>query len=167
MIVRPEQPGDVTAIAAVTAGAFAGAAHSDGSEPAIVERLRAAGALAVSLVALDDEAIIGHIAFSPVTFSSGESDWYALGPVSVSPEHQGRGIGTQLIRDGLKAIKDVHAGGCVLLGEPAYYSRFGFLSGAGLTCPGLPPEYLMALPLRGQVPSGILSFHAAFGVDSE
>ncbi|MGF9567435.1 N-acetyltransferase [Neorhizobium sp. JUb45] len=166
MILRPEQPGDVAAIAAVTAEAFAGAPHSDGSEPAIIDRLRAAAALAVSLVAVDDAAVIGHIAFSRVRFSSGEPDWYALGPVSVLPKHQGRGVGGDLIRDGLQALKARGAAGCVLLGEPAYYTRFGFLSGAGLTTPGLPPEYLMALPLRGQVPSGILSFHAAFGVDS-
>ncbi len=167
MIFRAEQPGDVAAIAAVTTDAFAGMPFSDGSEPAIIERLRSAGALAVSLVAENDGVIVGHVAFSPVTFSSGESDWYALGPVSVLPEHQGQGIGAQLIRDGLDAIKDLAAGGCVLLGEPAYYRRFGFLIDTGLTSPGLPPEYLMALPLRGQVPSGIVSFHSAFGVTSE
>ncbi len=141
--------------------------YSDGSEPAIIERLRSSRALAVSLVAEIDGLIVGRVAFSPVTFSSGEGAWYALGPVSVLPEYQGRGIGAQLIRDGLEAIKNLDAAGCVLLGEPAYYRRFGFRGDAGLTSPGLPPEYLMALPLRGQVPSGILSFHSAFGVASE
>lgn len=167
MIVRAEQPGDVAAIAAVTAEAFAGMPFSDGSEPAIIYRLRDAGALAVSLVAENDGAVVGHIAFSPVTFSNGEADWYALGPLSVLPEHQGQSVGAQLIRDGLEAIRNLDAGGCVLLGEPAYYRRFGFLDDTGMTSPGLPPEYLMALPLRGQVPSGILSFHNAFGVATE
>ncbi|MGI2031989.1 GNAT family N-acetyltransferase [Rhizobium panacihumi] len=166
MIFRAEQPGDAAAIAAVTAEAFAGVPHSDGSEPAIIARLREAGALTVSLVAGIDGVVIGHVAFSPVTFSSGEGDWYALGPVSVLPEHQGQGIGARLIRDGLEAIKNLDAAGCVVLGEPAYYRRFGLLSDTGLICPGLPPEYLMALPLRGQVPSGIVSFHSAFGVDA-
>lgn len=167
MIFRAEQPGDVAAIAAVTTAAFAGAPHSDGSEPAIIARLRDTAALAVSLLAETDGAVIGHVTFSPVTFSSGETGWYALGPVSVLPEYQGQGVGTRLIRSGLEAIKALDANGCVLLGEPAYYRRFGFLSDTGLICPGLPPEYLMALPLRGQVPSGIVSFHSAFGVTSE
>ncbi|MDP9836639.1 putative acetyltransferase [Neorhizobium huautlense] len=166
MIFRAEQPGDVAAIAAVTAAAFADMPYSDGSEPAIIDSLRNAKALSVSLVADNDGVVAGHIAFSPVTFSSGEADWYALGPVSVLPEHQGQGVGAQLIRDGLEAIKTLDAAGCVLLGEPAYYRRFGFLDHTGLTSPGLPPEYLMALPLRGQVPSGILAFHSAFGIDS-
>ncbi|MGE7370977.1 GNAT family N-acetyltransferase [Neorhizobium sp. NPDC001467] len=167
MILRAEQPGDATAIAAVTTEAFAGMAHSDGSEPAIIARLREAGALVVSLVAETEGVVIGHVVFSPVTFSSGETDWYALGPVSVLPHYQGKGIGTHLIRNGLEAIRDRDATGCVVFGKPAYYRRFGFLTDIGLTSPGLPREYLMALPLRGQVPSGILSFHAAFGVASE
>nr|WP_153352120.1 N-acetyltransferase [Endobacterium cereale] len=141
--------------------------YSDGNEAAIIDRLRDAGALAVSLVAEIDGVVVGHVAFSPVTFSSGEDGWFALGPVSVLPEHQGQGTGAQLIRDGLEAIRNRGAAGCVLLGEPAYYRRFGFFTDTGLTSPGLPPEYLMALPLRGQIPSGILSFHNAFGVASE
>lgn len=89
--VRDEAPGDEAAIAAVTAAAFRGAPHSDGSEAEIIERLRVAGDLAVSLVAVDaDGAIVGHVAFSPVTISDGTSGWYGLGPVSSFPPTRAR-----------------------------------------------------------------------------
>lgn len=166
MIFRAERPGDEANIAAVTAAAFAGMPHSDGSEPAIIAHLRDAGDLSVSLVAESDGEIVGHIAFSPVTFSTDETGWYALGPLSVLPEYQGQGIGGQLIRKGLDKLGSLDACGCVLLGDPALYSRFGFIQDHKLSSPGLPPEYLMALALRGQVPSGMLNFHAAFAGDA-
>lgn len=101
MRIRNETSADVSDIAEVTAAAFRTLAISRHTEPFIVAALRAAGALAVSLVAELDGRVVGHIAFSPVTMSDGSPDWYGLGPVSVRPEHQRKGIGGALIREGL------------------------------------------------------------------
>lgn len=162
--VRDEAPGDEAAIAAVTAAAFRGAPHSDGSEAEIIERLRVAGDLAVSLVAVDaDGAIVGHVAFSPVTISDGTSGWYGLGPVSVVPSHQGTGIGSSLIRAGLERLRSAGARGCVVLGEPAFYARFGFRHDPRLVFPGPPPEYFLRLVFAGPEPHGAVGYSAAFG----
>lgn len=96
--IRSETPADIEAIAAVTKAAFAMLAISDHTEQYIVEALRAAGALTVSLVAERAGRVVGHIAFSPVTISDGTPGWYGLGPVSVLPECQRQGIGAALIR---------------------------------------------------------------------
>lgn len=162
MMIRAEQPGDEEAIGEITEAAFAGKDYSDQTEHLIVSRLRAANDLTISLVAQDEDGIIGHIAFSPVTLSGGEPGWYGLGPVSVRPDRQGQGIGAKLIREGLARLRDLGAHGCVVVGSPQLYPKFGFGHDAGLTYPDLPPEYFMILPLRGPVPSGIVAFHPAF-----
>ena len=162
--VRDEAPGDEAAIAAVTAAAFRGAPHSDGSEAEIIERLRVAGDLALSLVAVDaDGAIVGHVAFSPVTISDGTPGWYGLGPVSVVPSRQGTGIGSSLIRAGLERLRSAGARGCVVLGEPAFYARFGFRHDPRLVFPGPPPEYFLRLVFAGPEPRGAVGYSRAFG----
>jgi predicted N-acetyltransferase YhbS len=162
--IRSERQGDEAAIGTLTAAAFAGHPHSDGGEPAIVERLRASGELTLSLVAAaDDGAVIGHVAFSPVTIEDGTGKWFGLGPVSVFPPNQGSGIGSALIREGLARLEKRGAAGCVVLGEPAYYGRFGFAHDPALTYPGPPPEYFQRLLLRGEPPRGTVSYSAAFG----
>ncbi|NWJ26416.1 N-acetyltransferase [Rhizobium sp. RM] len=166
MIVRPERSGDEADISRVTEAAFRNMAFSDQTEHLIVGRLRQAGALAVSLVAEHGDEIIGHIGFSPVTLSSGEAGWFALGPLSVLPENQGQGVGAALVRAGLSALDGMGASGCVLAGNPAYYGRFGFANVAGLTSDGIPDEYLMALTLHGGTPSGIVGFHQGFYGDA-
>lgn len=105
-IIRPESraDADADAIAAVTIAAFATLEISQHTEQFIVKALRAAGALAVSLVAELDGQVIGHVAFSPVSLSDGTPDWYGLGPVSVLPEQQRQGIGKALIREGLARL---------------------------------------------------------------
>lgn len=165
-MLRPEGPGDEAVIGAVTAAAFEGHPHSDGSEPQIVARLRAAGVLTLSLVAEEKGEVVGHVAFSPVTFSGGEQGWFGLGPISVRPDVQGQGIGSRLVREGLRRLREDGAMGCVLVGEPAYYQRFGFSTEHDLTTPGVPREYLLALPLNGPVPSGIVAFHPGFFGDA-
>ncbi|MCL6708850.1 N-acetyltransferase [Pseudomonas sp. R2.Fl] len=166
MIVRPERAGDETAIGELTARAFAGMPFSDQTEPQIIERLRRAGALTISLVAEDEGAIVGHVAFSPLTLSSGQTDWYALGPISVEPERQRSGIGSTLIATGFERLKALAAAGCVLAGDPGYYGRFGFRSFPGLSCDAVPPEYLLALPLNSGEPLGIVGFHPGFFGDA-
>src|SRR5690349_3981176 len=125
--IRDERPGDEAAIAALTAIAFRSVRHSDGSEAAIIERLRAAGDLALSLVAENlDQAIIGHVAFSRVAISDGTPGWYGLGPISVIPLRQRAGIGGALATEGLARLREIGAAGCVVLGDPQYYGPLGF-----------------------------------------
>src|SRR3990172_4425114 len=107
--VRNETNDDIGAIAEVTIAAFRALEISNHTEQFIVEALRAAKVLTVSLVAEVDGRVIGHIAFSPVTISDGTRDWYGLGPVSVLPEYQRQGIGKALIREGLSRLKDMNA----------------------------------------------------------
>lgn len=166
MIIRDEAAGDETAIGTVTAAAFADMPYSNQTEPRIIERLRQAGAMMISLVAEDGGDILGHIAFSPVTLAGGETGWYGLGPVSVRPDLQKRGIGSTLVNEGLKRLKMRDAQGCVLVGYPDYYKRFGFAACPTLKVEGVSPEYLLALPLRGPVPSGIVAFHSGFYGDA-
>ena len=162
MRIRPELPSDAPAIAALIGSAFADAEHSDGNEAAIVEGLREGGALAVSLVAVEDGGIIGHVAFSPVRIEGHDAGWFGLGPVAVEPQRQRCGIGESLINDGLTRLHALGAHGCVVLGDPAYYGRFGFVFDDRLRYPGPPAQYFQALVLAGPIPTGNVSYHPAF-----
>ena len=164
--IRPEQTGDIEAIDSVTRKAFLNAPHADHTEHRIVKALRDSGALSISLVAEVASEIIGHVALSPVTVTDGTDNWYGLGPISVSPDEQGRGIGSLLMNAAIDALKAVNAKGCVLLGEPAFYGRFGFEVVDGLILKGVPPEYFQALLLDGEYPQGSVSYHEAFSVTS-
>ncbi len=165
--IRDEAPGDEAAIAALTEAAFRATPRGDGGESALVARLRAAGDLALSLVAQNvDRAIIGHAAFSRVTISDGTPDWYGLGPLSVIPLRQSAGIGSELIRAGLARLRRAGAQGCVVLGDPAYYGRFGFRHDPRLVYPGPPPAYFQALVLAGEPPAGVVRYAPAFDTDS-
>ncbi|MDK1489320.1 N-acetyltransferase [Sinorhizobium sp. 7-81] len=163
MIIRPERSDDREAIRDVTAAAFAGHPHSDQTEPLIIERLRADGALALSLVADDAGEVIGHVAFSPVTITPFAAGWYGLGPVSVRPDRQGRGVGSALIRQGLDMLRKSGASGCVVVGEPEFYRNFGFRNESTLVFPGCAPQYFMVLALSGTTVSGNVAYHPAFG----
>lgn len=163
MKLRAEEAGDESAISAVVEAAFSGHPHSDGSEVGIVERLRSAGALSVSLVAEDDGRIVGHVTFSPVSIADGTPGWFGLGPVSVLPERQRGGIGGALIRAGLEQLRQAGAAGCVVLGDPAYYTRFGYYHDPALTYPAPMPEAFQQLRLSGAPPKGEVTYHAAFG----
>jgi putative acetyltransferase len=162
IFLRPERPEDVDAIRTLTETAFKTAPHADGTEHIIIDRLRAAGALTLSLVMEADRAIVGHVAFSPVTVSDGSTDWYGLGPISVDPARQGEGIGGRLIGEGLQRLKALGAAGCVLLGDPAYYSRFGFVADPKLTLDGVPPEYFMRVAFSPVYGGGTVSYHPGF-----
>lgn len=162
MILRPETIADRAAIRALTAAAFDGHPHSDGSEPRIIDALRDAEALTLSLVAELEGQIVGHAAFSRVEWSD-QAGWFGLGPVSVAPVHQRQGIGRQLIETGLNALRGQGARGCVVMGDPAYYNRFGFIQDPRLTYPGPPPEYFMALGFSPITGAGDVRYHPAFG----
>lgn len=162
MIVRPEREGDIDAIRTLTETAFRTAPHADGTEHLVVDRLRAAGALTLSLVAEEGGMVVGHVAFSPVRISDGSRDWYGLGPLSVDPSRQGKGIGGRLAREGLDRLKAAGAGGCVVLGDPAYYSRFGFAPDPRLALDGVPPEYFMRVAFSPVYGEGTVSYHPGF-----
>jgi len=165
MQIREERNEDADAIRRITAAAFAQAPHSSGTESRIIDALRDAGALTVSLVATgDDGSFVGHVAFSPVRIDGEAGRWYGLGPVSVVPEMQRQGIGSALIREGLARLAALDAEGCVALGDPAYYSRFSFVSDPALTYGGKPSLYSQRLVLKGTAPRGNVSYHAVFDV---
>lgn len=163
MQIRSERPADADAIHRVTAAAFAGVPYSDQTEPAIVDALRADEVLTVSLVAVDGDEIIGHVAFSPVEIGEVARGWYGLGPVSVSPERQRQGIGQALVRQGLEALKAMEAAGCVVLGDPAYYGRFGFESDPAIRYGAEVSPYLQRLVFHGPSPTGAVRYHPSFG----
>jgi predicted N-acetyltransferase YhbS len=160
--IRPETPGDETSICEITQQAFASHPHSNQTEHFIIDGLRKANAMTISLVAQVGDTVVGHIAFSPVEISDGTPGWFGLGPIAVSLENQRKGIGSELVRAGLDRLKKLGAMGCVLAGDPAFYGRFGFRVHPGLELPGLPAEYFLALPVGQQVPTGIVTFHKAF-----
>jgi putative acetyltransferase len=137
-------------------------AQSGHSEAQIVNALRTAGMLTLSLVAERDGAACGHIAFSPVTVGSEMNGWYGLGPVAVLPEKQGDGMGSALIREGLARITVTGARGCVLLGYPPYYARFGFELDERLTYFGRPNPALQRIVFTGSAPQGDVVYHPAF-----
>ena len=158
---------DVSTITEVTIAAFKTLAISNHTEQFIIEALRAVDALTVSLVAEVSGRVIGHIAFSPVTISDGTPNWYGLGPVSVLPEQQRRGIGKALIWEGLSRLKDLNARGCCLVGHPDYYRKFGFKNISGLMLEGVPQEVFFTLSFDGHTPQGTVTFHEGFKADGQ
>ena len=167
VLIRSERPTDIDAIEQVTLAAFMGKFSDNPTEHLIVNGLRDAGALSLSLVAELNKKIVGHVAFSLVTINGENLNWYGLGPISVVPELQKQGIGSKLIQEGLSAIRALGAKGCVLEGSPMYYQRFGFRSYPGLIYEGSPAlEYFMALPFYEDVPQGKVEYHQAFYIGS-
>ncbi len=165
MNIRTEAPGDEAAIDSVTREAFSSATHASGTEHLIVAALRDARALSLSLVADDGGAIIGHVAASPVVIDGeAETGWYGIGPLSVAPGHQRKGVGSALMHKALESLREGGARGCVLLGDPVYYRRFGFTAAAPLVLPGVPGEYFQALAFTGDQAGGAVQYHQAFEV---
>ena len=160
--IRAERAEDAQAIRRVTNAAFKLNSHASGTEAAIVEALREAGALTLSLVATIDNEVAGHIAFSPVTIDGQYLNWFGLGPVSVTPDLHGQGIGSALICEGLARLQQAGAAGCVLLGDPAFYRRFGFENDPALRYEDAPAEYFMRLSFREATPSGKVVYHEGF-----
>lgn len=167
IVIRDETDADVKAITEVIVEAFKTLEISRHTEQFVIEALRAAKALTVSLVAELDGRVVGHVAFPPVTMSDGTRDWYGLGPVSVLPECQRQGIGKALIREGLSRLKSMQARGCCLVGHPEYYKKFGIDNTSELAHGGVPPEVFLALSLDGRIPRGTVTFHKGFKADGQ
>ena len=159
--IRDETQADIAAIRAVTKVAFADMAYSSQTEGEIIDALRAAEAVRLSLVAIAEGVVIGNVVFSDVVIG-GRDGWVGLGPVSVRPGLQRGGVGSALIREGLARMAAEGAAGCVLVGDPGYYERFGFKAVPGLSYEGVPDEYVLALPFSGSAPTGAIRYHSAF-----
>ena len=162
MTISKERPQDIEAISRLTEAAFRNEEYSSHTEHFIVNALRRTGQLSISLMAAEHDEILGHVAISPVSISSGVTGWYGLGPISVRPDRQGKGIGSALMWAALQQLRQQGAAGCVVLGDPAYYGRFGFKAHPGLELPDVPPEYFQALSFTGELPVGVVKYAAAF-----
>ena len=154
--IRPFGSADAEAVRQVHLNAFAGRE----GEAHLVESLHAADAAPVSLVAVDGSSggVLGHVLFSPVEIDNGKSNIRVVGlaPVGVLPEYQGQGVGSRLIRAGLEACREAAYDAVVLLGEPGYYSRFGFerASAHGLGNEYGVDDYFMVVELRSGALAG-------------
>ena len=162
MEIREEISNDIDIIRSITRAAFIPIVHSSQTESAIVDALRDSGALSISLVAVESGEVIGHVAFSPITIEGVDKGWFGLGPVSVRPDKQKKGIGATLIEDGLRRLLLTKAKGCVVLGDPNYYSRFDFETDAELFLDGVPAEYFMMRTFEGYTPHGRVAYHKSF-----
>ncbi|KPL74802.1 hypothetical protein ADN00_13215 [Ornatilinea apprima] len=146
--IRPECSSDVTAIHLVNAAAF-----QQENEARLVDQLRDQGGLTLSMVCIQDDQIIGHIAYSPVVveFDDGGSlQALALAPVAILPEHQNSGVGTHLIQVSLDILKAQGHHLVIVLGHPDYYPRFGFKPASGFNIRSpypVPNEAFMLLEL--------------------
>lgn len=164
MIVRPEQPADITATRQVNLAAFDTPAEAD-----LVDALRAEARPLVSLVGEVDGEVVGHILFSPVSLGEHTGlHLMGLAPMAVLPSHQRRGIGSALVRAGLQHCRQLGIGAVAVLGHPDYYPRFGFRPSTrfGISSEyDAPAEAFMVLELQeGYLAgrSGVIRFHPAF-----
>ncbi len=163
LLIRPERPEDIPSIHDLEQAAFGRGAEAD-----LVDLIRSRGKAILSLVAEDAGSLVGHVLFSPVILEG----WFdlrglGLGPIAVHPEIQHKGIGSRLIRAGLAWCREQGYDYVVLLGDPHYYSRFGFRTASGL---GLGNEYgvdeeFMAVELYPQAlkgADGVVKYAAEF-----
>lgn len=158
--IRQEAEGDEAAIVEVVTRAFEGKPYASDDDPKIVGRLRDAGALVLSLVARHKGQIIGQVALSPAQV--GEGRYLCVGPLAVSPQFQGNGVGSALMGHALGVAQAYGRDGVVLQGDLTYYSRFGFKVFPSVTYAGDGAEYIQVLPFNG-APSGEVKFHPVFG----
>jgi putative acetyltransferase len=165
--IHPETADVVDDIRAINIEAFRDHPISRQTEHLIVGALRDTGSLDVSLVAVSEGRTVGHIAFSKARVGDSESGWFLLGPVAVLPGFQGQGIGSALVESGLAALRSRHADGCVLVGDPRYYRRFGFRTFPDLAYEGVPHEYVLALPFADATPRGLIVADTAFQIEPE
>ena len=169
MIIRQEQPADHDAVYRVVKEAFLNAEHTDGNEQDLVVQLRESKSFIpeLSLVAVENEKIVGHILFTRAAVNG--TQVLALAPLSVLPEYQNRGIGQALIREGHRVAKRLGYPYCVVLGHKTYYPRLGYVPASqyGIKAPfEVPDESFMALKLNPSagVLNGTVKYDAAFGI---
>ena len=166
VVIRSELPDDAPAISRITQLAFESSPHSSHTEQFIIQALRQADVLSLSLVAEVGSQVVGHIAFSPVQITDGSQQWYGLGPLAVAPELQRQGIGTALVNAGLAALRVRGAEGCVVLGEPQFYRRFGFRSRPECVLEDVPEKYFQSQSFGPRAAIGKVTYHQAFSAQS-
>jgi len=160
--VRNECPSDYDEISDVVAQSFLEAEFSSGIEAHTVLALRANSCLAISMVAEMDGEVVGYIAASPVLINKVDYGWYGLGPISVLPEYQNRGIGQQLIHEAVEKLKLKGAKGCVVIGDPCYYKRFGFKHVSCMRIAGANEEKFLVRSFLGALPTGFVTYNPVF-----
>jgi len=164
--IRAETEADHAAVRRLNEAAFESAAEAD-----LVEALRREASPYISLVAELDKEIVGHIFFSPVSIESAEESFNALGlaPMAVLPEYQNRGIGSQLVRQGLNECLRLGHDVVVVLGHAQYYPRFGFVPASRRKISSeyqVPEEVFMVAELKTGAldgKQGLVKYHPAFG----
>ncbi len=164
--IRPEKPADYEAVVRLNDAAF-----GQTNEGALVRVLRDEAFPAVSLVAIANGTIVGHILFTPVTAEeapAGPALLMGLAPMAVLPELHNQGIGSRLVRAGLDACRAIGCGAVVVLGHPEYYPRFGFVPASrfGIRCEyDVPDEMFMVVELAPDALTtctGLVKYHPAF-----
>ena len=164
MLIRAEKGNDQGAVYAVNASAF-----ETSSEANLVDALREQAHPVISLVAEKNEAVVGHIMFSPVSLSGHPAlKIMGLAPMAVAPEYQCNGIGSALVRAGLEQCKQLGFATVVVLGHPGYYPRFGFSPSSRFGIDSeydVPEDVFMAMELQPGIlngKTGRVKYHAAF-----
>lgn len=162
LLIRTETEEDIDRIGELIELAFRTHNRSNHTEHLVVKHLRREQALALSLVAEVAGELVGHLAFSEVEISDGSTGWFGLGPLAIVPAMQGKGVGSALVREGLARLRQQGAKGCVLLGEPSYYRRFGFTNDPDLFIEEESQEYFLALSFTDARARGVVSYHPAY-----
>jgi putative acetyltransferase len=162
LVIRAETAEDIPAVRRVNELAFGQPDEAD-----LVDALRATAQPHISLVAVSDGRVVGHIFFSPVTLEAQDSI-LGLAPMAVLPEYQRQGIGSRLVREGLKECQRIGCDVVVVLGHPEYYPRFGFVpaSRKGLRCEyPVPDEVFMVAELKPNALTGrgLVKYRPEFG----
>ncbi|SED56390.1 putative acetyltransferase [Amycolatopsis tolypomycina] len=166
MLIRRETPADRAAIHAVHSEAFRREAGVTPVEAPLVDELREDGDLInpLSLVAVHDGAVVGHVCCSRARIGDDPAAAVGLGPLGVLPAHQAGGVGSALVHAVVGAADALGHGLVVLLGEPAYYSRFGFVEAATLSIASPDPswgKYFQARTLAAYEPTQAGAFEYA------
>jgi len=162
VVIRDQTEADFASVHQLVSAAFQAMPYACGREPFIIDALWRTGAATAALVAEDAGEVVGQVAFSKVQVGGADVGWHGCGPLSVLPLRHRQGVGGALMRAGLERLRALGAKGCVLVGDPNYYRRFGFANSDVLRFPGVPPEFFMALRLAGETPSGDVAFDKAF-----
>jgi putative acetyltransferase len=164
MLIRPEQPADVPAIRTIVQAAFGRDDEAD-----LVERLRRRDEVLHAAVAVYEDRIVGHIMFSPVRIDTAAPElvFAGLAPLAVHPDVQRQGVGAGLVRHGIEVFTARRCEAVFVLGDPAYYARFGFVPAIefGITCMYDAPEAFQVLPLTAlALPAmgGVARYASAF-----
>ena len=161
--IRPARAEDVAAIDTLLRESFPAPAEAN-----LVRDLCVDGDMVLMLVAIDEgtDGLIGAIAFSRMAVEIGGKpiNAVALAPIAIARDWRQQGVGEALVAAGLERLEKEGVVLCFALGDPAFYGRFGFAADPGITVPGIPQEYVLALPFARPA-RGEVRYHAAFGLE--